>query len=239
MRALMRLQVLGEEPLSLSTNYINTVGFQGDPSELLCTHQSNRSNQLPINLSQSSSADESEGSGACQFHIPSSLTAHLRSEWSKVVQVLFDIDGALEHNPLLTAANPPISTSLVAMELTTPQGQPIPIQDLDPEQGIRVTLPNKYPMEQGDGGRDGVLGEAGNGTCLSVTLPTEGQLNFTVKALDDLDEHAGLYISFNFSLVPGTVCHSSVSTSVLFKERPKLMIVYKLQRSGRMIFHDV
>ncbi|XP_047466063.1 polycystin-1 [Mugil cephalus] len=197
MRTLMRLQVLGEEPLSLSTSYINTIGFQGDPSKLLCSHQSN------ISLSESSSADESEGSGPCQFHIPNSLTAHLKSERSEVVQVLFDINGAPEISPLLTAANPPISTSLVAMELTTPQGQSIPIQDLGPEQAIRVTLPNKYPVQQGDGGGDGGVGEAGNGTCLSVEIPPEGQLNFTVKALDDRDENAGLYISFNFSLVPG------------------------------------
>ena len=62
------------------------------------------------------------------------------------MQVLFGTDGALESNPMLSAADPPISTSLVAMELTTPQGQPIPIRNLAPEQAIQVTLPNKYPV---------------------------------------------------------------------------------------------
>ncbi|XP_069012250.1 polycystin-1 [Embiotoca jacksoni] len=196
MRTLMHSHVPGEEPFSLSTNYINTVGFQGDPSDLLCAHQSNRSTQNRIAPSQLSPHP-------CQFHIPASLTAHLKSQRSEVVQVLFGLDGALDSNPLLTAADPPISTSLVAMELTTPQGQPIHIQDLDPERAIRVTLPNKLPVEQSDGGGAGRGGGAGNGTCLTVALPIEGRLNFTVKAVDDLDENAGLYVSFNFSLTSG------------------------------------
>ncbi|XP_029311858.1 polycystin-1 [Cottoperca gobio] len=181
MRSLMHSRVHGEAPLSLSTDYINTVGFHGDPSHLLCT-------PLP---SQSPAADR------CHFHIPASLTAHLRSQKSEVVQVLFGLDAG--SNPLLTAADPPISTSLVAMELSTPQGRPILIEDLDPEQAIRVTLPNRHPVERDDGGAGGRAA----GTCLPVTLPTEGRLNLTVKAVDGLDENAGLYISFNFSLDPG------------------------------------
>lgn len=203
MRSLMHSRVHGEAPLSLSTPYFNTVGFHGDPSDLLCTHQSNQSHIIP---SQSSSTDESKSSRPpCQFHIPTSLTAHLKSQKSEVVQVLFGTDTELGSNPLLTAADPPISTTLVAMEFTTPQGQLIPIQDLDPEQAIRVTLPNKYHVRQDDGGGDGRVGEAGNGTCLTVTIPAEGRLNLTVKTVDGLDENAGLYISFNFSLNPGTV----------------------------------
>ncbi|CAB1455219.1 unnamed protein product [Pleuronectes platessa] len=206
MRTLMRSRVHGEDPLLLSTPYINTVGFQGDPTDLLCTHQTNQSNQHQVVSSRSSSSD---GSKICPFHIPRSLTAHLRSQRSEVVQVLFGTDGALESNPLLSAADPPISTSLVAMELTTPQGQPIPIRDLAPEQAIQVTLPHKNPVGQGDKGADVRAGENRNETCLTVTLPTEGQLNFTVKAVDGLDEHAGLYISFNFSLLPGSTSVSS------------------------------
>ncbi|KAG7226594.1 hypothetical protein INR49_003751, partial [Caranx melampygus] len=122
---------------------------------------------------------------------------------SEVVQVLFGMDGALVSSPTLIAADPPISTSLVAMELTTPQGEPIHIKDLDLEQAIQVTLPNKYLVGQGDEGGDWRADENRNGTCLTVTLPTDGQLNFTVKAVEGLDENAGLYLSFNFSLAPG------------------------------------
>uniref|UniRef100_A0A3B4YDK7 Polycystin-1-like n=1 Tax=Seriola lalandi dorsalis TaxID=1841481 RepID=A0A3B4YDK7_SERLL len=138
----------------------------------------------------------------CQFHIPTSLIAHLKSQRSEVVQVLFGV----ESSPMLTAADPPISTSLVAMELTTPQGEPIPIRDLDLAEAIQVTLPHKHLVGQGDEGGDGRVSEDRNGTCLTVTLPAEGQLKFTVKAVDGLDENAGLYISFNFSLTPVSVC---------------------------------
>ncbi|XP_022598094.1 polycystin-1-like [Seriola dumerili] len=202
-RSLMHSRVHGEEPFLLSTPYVSTVGFQGDPSDLLCSHQTNQFNQRQILPSRSPSADGSNSSRRCQFHIPTSLIAHLKSQRSEVVQVLFGVDGALESSPMLTAADPPISTSLVAMELTTPQGEPIPIRDLDLAEAIQVTLPHKYLVGQGDEGGDGRVGEDRNGTCLTVTLPAEGQLKFTVKAVDGLDENAGLYISFNFSLTPG------------------------------------
>ncbi|XP_026207627.1 polycystin-1-like [Anabas testudineus] len=195
-RSLMRSRLHGEAPLLLTNPYVSTFGYKGAPSDLLCAHRSNqpRHNQT---FSQTTRPDRSENSHFCLFHIPSSLTARLNSQRSEVVQVLFGIDGALESFPLLTAADPPISTSLVAMELTTPQGQPIPIEDLEPEQAIRVTLPNRYPVGQEN------RGEAMTRTCSTVTVPTEGQLSFMVQALDDLDENAGLYLSFNFSLAPG------------------------------------
>lgn len=212
MRSLMRSRVHGQTPLLLSNPYVSTVGYRGDPSDLLCTHQSNQSVEDQI-FSHPPSADRSKTSH-CVFHIPNSLTALLKSQTSQVVQVLFDMNGAPESFPLLAAADPPISTSLVAMELTTPKGQPIPIEVLEPEQAIRVTLPNKYPVEQGDRGGSG--SEAGNGTCFTVTLPAEGQLNFRVKALDNLDENAGLYLSFNFSLAPGTVDYFFLSLLSVF-----------------------
>lgn len=205
----MHLQVRGQAPISLSAPFINTVGFHGDPSDLLCTNQANQSNHIIQSQSLQTSSP-------CQFHIPTSFTAHLKSQESEVVQVLFGLDAELGSNPLLGEANPPISTTLVAMELATPQGKPIPIQDLYPEQAIRVTLPNKYPVELDSRGGDRRVGEAGNGTCLSVTLPTEGSLNLTVKAVDGLDENEGLYISFNFSLYPGTVDCFSLSGPILF-----------------------
>uniref|UniRef100_A0A3Q3IQE5 Polycystic kidney disease 1b n=1 Tax=Monopterus albus TaxID=43700 RepID=A0A3Q3IQE5_MONAL len=204
MRSLMRSRVHGEAPLFLSTPYVKAVGFQGDPSDLLCTQQSNQSKQNQMS-SQTSWTDRSD---SCRFSIPTSLTAHLQSQRAEVVQVMFSMEGALESNPLRTAANSPITTSLVAMELTTPQGEPIFIQNLDPEQAILLTLPNKNPL--GSGGGDGRAGDAGNGTGLTVTLPSKGQLNFTVKVMDDLDENAGLYISFNFSLASSLCQYYSV-----------------------------
>lgn len=200
----MRLHVHREAPVSLSTTYINTVGFQGDPSDLLCTNQGNKSNDW-----------SSKTSIPCKFHIPTSFTAHLKSLKSEVVQVLLGMEGEFESNPLLTEAKPPISTALAAMELTSPEGKPIPIQDLHADQAIRVTLPNKYPTGLHTGDGDKKINEAGNETCLTVTLPSDGSLNFTVKAMDGLDENAGLYISFNFSLDTGTVDHPCPSGFIL------------------------
>lgn len=202
-QALTHAQVLSNAALSLSNSYIKTLGFLGDPLNLLCSHQSNQSNGNPA--SQSSSTDGSKSSHLCPFLIPTSLCAHVRSQSAEVVQVMVGMDGALESNPLLKAASPPISTTVVAMELTTPHGQPILIQDLDSEKAIQVTLLNSHPVTQGDEDENGREREDRNGTCLRVMLPNEGQLNFTVKTPDDLYENAGLYISFNFSLAPGKV----------------------------------
>lgn len=210
MRALMRSRVLDNTALSISNSYIKTLGFLGDPLDLLCSHQSNQSNGNPT--SQFSSEERSKSSYLCPFLIPASFSAHLRSQSSEVVQVLFGMDGALKSNPLLSAADPPISTSVVAMELTTPQGQRISIQDLDPEQAIQISLLNRSPMTRSDEGVNEGLGEDMNGTCLTAMLPNKGQMNFTVRAPEDLREDAGLYISFTFSLAPGTVSFLSTDT---------------------------
>ncbi|XP_054625121.1 polycystin-1 isoform X2 [Dunckerocampus dactyliophorus] len=189
MRAL--IHGAGEVPLSFLTPYISTLGFHGDPSNLLCSKQSNQSNHTIFRPSSTS----------CPFHIPATLTTLLKSQRSELVQVVLGLD---ESHSLLSAANPPISTSLVSMEITTPQGEPVPIQDLDPEQAIQVTLHNKHPVEQGDRGSNNERNDGhANGTCPTVALPPEGRLNFTIKSVDGMDENAGLYISFNFSLVPG------------------------------------
>lgn len=192
MRSVMRLRAPQQAPVLLSAPYINAAGFHGDPAHLLCTNQS-----IHVQSSQTP--------GPCPFYLPSSFTAHLRSRKSEVVQVLLDVDAELASNPLADAADPPISTALVAMELSTPQGKPIAVQHLDPEQAIRVTLPKKAPAGRDTGGTEGKEGGTGNETCLTVSLPTEGTLNFTIEAVDGLVENAGLYISFNFSLDAGKV----------------------------------
>lgn len=195
MRSLVRFHAHIHAPVSLSNNYITTVGFQGDPSDLLCTNQRSQTNLIKTQSSKAS----------CRFHIPDSFTAHLKTLKSEVVQVLFGMEAELESNPLLAEAEPPISTTLVGMELASLQGKPLSIQDLHPDQAIRVTLPNKYPIGPQSEHSARSTDETGNKTCLNLTLPTNGSLNFTVKAVNGLDKNAGLYISFNFSVEPGTV----------------------------------
>ncbi|TNN04183.1 hypothetical protein fugu_001212 [Takifugu bimaculatus] len=187
MRSVMHLHGIEQAPVSLSTPYISAVGFHGDPAHLLCT--------------QNSYLKSSKAYFPCHFYIPSSFTAHLKSQRSEVVQVLLGIDSELTSNPLVTAADPPISTTLIAMELSTPQGKPIAVQHLDLKQAIRVTLSNKHPIKHGcTGSTERKEGEADDTACLAVSLPTEGSLNFTIEAVNRLVENAGLYVSFNFSL---------------------------------------
>ncbi|KAK7918559.1 hypothetical protein WMY93_009843 [Mugilogobius chulae] len=152
-------------------------------TDLLCTGQPNMSTP-------------------CPFEIPTSLARHLGAQNSELVQVVWGIGEALESNPLLTSADPPITTDVVAMEISTPEGKPVSVQDLEAERAIRVTLPRKSLVEEET--------EA----CLVMSLSEEeNQRNFTVKDLKGLDVNAGLYVSFNFSLVPGLTAQTSLSPS--------------------------
>lgn len=204
MRSLVPLHFHRHAPIVLSNHYIITVAFQGDPSDLLCTSQGSQAIDEPLLKTRSS-----KSLYPCKFHIPDSFTAHLETFKSKVVQVLFGTAAELGSNPLLTEAEPPISTTLVGMELASAQGKPLSIQNLLPDQAIRVTLPNKYPFGPPSGDSERSADEAKKNTCLTLTLPTEGSLNFSLKTVSGINEDAGLYISFNFSLQPGTVDSSS------------------------------
>lgn len=171
MRSLMWSRMPGEEALSLKSPQISAVAKRSTPtSDLLCTNPSS----------------------PCQFHIPLNLSSQLRTERQEVVQILLVMES--EENPFISAADPPISTTLAAMEFTTPQGQPIPITNLTAERAIHVTLRNKK-ME-------------GSGR-VNVTLPSEGSVNFTVRAVET-EPNAGLFIAFNFSSSQGTLLNSKL-----------------------------
>ncbi|XP_062859991.1 polycystin-1 [Trichomycterus rosablanca] len=164
MRALMWSRMPGEEALSLKAPQISVVGKRGNPtSDLLCTEQSSQ----------------------CQFHIPSALSLQLRTVREDVLQILLVIED--EKNPFILAADPPISTTLAAMEFASPQGQPIPIANLTTKSAIRVTLHNRK-MEGSRG--------------VNVTLTSEGSLNFTIRAVKT-DRQAGLFIAFTFNWIQG------------------------------------
>ncbi|MCJ8738813.1 hypothetical protein PDJAM_G00040130 [Pangasius djambal] len=176
MRSLMWSRMPGEEALSLKAPQINAVGKHGDlTSDLLCT----------------------DPSSPCQFHIPPNLSSQLRTERQEVVQILLFM--GREALPFISAADPPISTTLAAMEFATPQGLPIPIANLTAESAIRVTLRNKKMEVSGR---------------VNVTLPSEGVVNFTVRAVET-EPNAGLFIAFNFSLIQGRGMLSSGKVSII------------------------
>ncbi|XP_073684860.1 polycystin-1 [Garra rufa] len=168
MRSLMLLRMSGEEALSLAVPKITAVGVRGDPTkDLLCTD--------PLSH--------------CQFHIPSALSSQLKEGKQEVLQILLQMEG--EENPFIPAAEPPISTTLAAMEFATPQGQPISIANLTLDTAIQFTLHKKL-QEMED---ERLLWK-------HFTLPPKGSVNFTVKAMD-MDHQTGLYVALNFSLIPG------------------------------------
>ncbi|XP_036427719.1 polycystin-1 [Colossoma macropomum] len=165
MRSLMWSRMPGEEALSLKAPQISAVGIRDDPaSNLLCTEESSH----------------------CQFHIPPALSSQLSKEREEVLQVLLVME--TEGHPFVSAADPPISTTLAAMEFATPQGQPIAIANLTSDSAIQVTL-HKQDMDVSP--------------RVNITLPSKGSVNFTVKAVE-MDSNAGLFIALNFSLIQGS-----------------------------------
>ncbi|XP_056111481.1 polycystin-1 isoform X1 [Rhinichthys klamathensis goyatoka] len=168
MRSLMLSRMSGEEALSLAVPKISVVGVRGDPTkDLLCTD--------PLSH--------------CQFHIPSALSSRLKEEKQEVLQILLQMEG--EENPFLPAAEPPITTTLAAMEFATPQGKPISIANLTLDTAIQFTLHKKVQETEDE-----------RLLWTNFTLPSKGSVNFTVKAMDT-DPQTGLYVALNFSLIPG------------------------------------
>nr|XP_023692667.1 polycystin-1-like isoform X3 [Paramormyrops kingsleyae] len=182
MQSLMRSRMRGEEPLTLAAPRISAVGQRSDPADLLCT----------------------EPSSSCSFHIPRGLGSQLRVEREEVVQIVMDLDGG---GPLVSAAEPPISTKLAAMEFTTLQGRSIVIQDLQPDRAIRVMLQNHLPA-----GCQGHMREQ-KGSVGDLPLPPKGSVRFLVKP-PSMDPKAGLFITFNFSLLSGTGEQSSGQVTI-------------------------
>lgn len=170
MRSLMLSRMRGETALSFAVPKIIAVGIQGDPTEdLLCT----------------------DALAHCQFHIPSALSSQLQEEKQEVVQILLQMEN--KENPFIPGAEPPISTTLAAMEFATPQGKSISIANLTLDSAIQVTL-HKQAQEMED---ERLLWK-------NITLKQNGSVNFTIKAMDTVPQ-TGLYVALNFSLIPGSV----------------------------------
>lgn len=127
----------------------------------------------------------------CQFYVPSALSSQLKEDNKEVLQILLEMTA--DENPFIPDAELPISTTLAALEFATAQGQPIPIANLTPDTAIQFTLHKK--RNEVEDGR--LLGE-------KFILATKGSVNFTVKAVET-DPQAGLYVSLNFSFIPGEV----------------------------------
>ncbi|XP_066519118.1 polycystin-1 [Hoplias malabaricus] len=185
MHSLMGSRMPGEEAIFLKSPQITAVGIRGSPtSNLLCA----------------------EPSSHCQFHIPPALSSQLSEETEDLLQVLLVMEP--EGNPFVSAADPPISTTLAAMEFSTPQGRPVLINNLTSDRAIHITLQQK---------------ELDASPRVNITLPSRGSVNFIVRAVET-DPDAGLFLAFNFSLIQGTAqkSYGHVNISVSDKQGPPL-----------------
>ncbi|TUC86172.1 Polycystin-1 [Bagarius yarrelli] len=188
MRSLMWSRLPGEEALILNSPKINAVGKRGDPSsDLLRT----------------------DPSSPCHFHIPLNLSSQLSTERGEVIQIILVMES--REVPFVSAADPPISTTLAAMEFATPQGLPVPIANLTAEHAIRVTLQNKKAEVSGR---------------VNVILGSDGDVNFTVKAVET-QKNAGLFITFNFSLIEGIGKLKSGKVQIIVTDEPTLQWSHK------------
>ncbi|XP_072337691.1 polycystin-1 isoform X1 [Scyliorhinus torazame] len=115
MQILMGTRVLNEEPLSVSGARMWAQGKRADPGHLLCF--ANRS--------------------GCQFSIPPSFNS-VFSNLSDVTQVMFLVDS--NPFPYGYIKNYTISSKVASIEFKTDNGSQIPIESLDSEKAITVTM---------------------------------------------------------------------------------------------------
>ncbi|XP_067914731.1 polycystin-1 [Heterodontus francisci] len=161
-QSLMRSRVLNEELLSLSVSEINVQGKRTDPFNLLCAWP-----------------------GDCyHFHIPRALS-HQLSANRELIQVTMSL--GVNPFPAGSIGNYSVSTRLGSMELSSPQGVPVPVTGLSAERSIRVTL--------GDGRTQRL--ERG---ATAKTLDPGESLNFTVQPVNS-HRAAGLHIRLRFTLL--------------------------------------
>ncbi|XP_051876950.1 polycystin-1 isoform X2 [Pristis pectinata] len=115
MQILMGTRVLNEEPLSVSGARMRAQGKRADPGHLLCF--ANKS--------------------GCQFSIPPSFNS-IFSNISDVTQVMFLVDS--NPFPYGYIKNYTISSKVASIEFKMDNGSQIPIESLDSEKAITVTV---------------------------------------------------------------------------------------------------
>ncbi|XP_073504485.1 polycystin-1 isoform X2 [Phyllobates terribilis] len=117
MRILMKSRVLNEEPLTLQGGEILARGKRSDPLNLLC--YSNRT--------------------GCQFFIPQGFNSTF-PDLTDIIQVMFQVDS--NPYPFGFISNYTVSTKVASMEFQTSNGSQIPVESLDSEKAITVSVAN-------------------------------------------------------------------------------------------------
>ncbi|XP_075035423.1 polycystin-1 isoform X2 [Mixophyes fleayi] len=160
MRIMMKSRVLNEEPLTLQGGEILAQGKRSDPLNLLC--YSNRT--------------------GCQFFIPQGFNSTF-PDLTDIIQVMFQVDS--NPYPFGFINNYTVSTKVASMEFQTSNGSQIPVESLDSEKAITVSVANSTGV--------------GNITAGVASIESLRSVKVMVKA-ESSNENAGLHIQLTYKV---------------------------------------
>ncbi|XP_066432663.1 polycystin-1 isoform X1 [Eleutherodactylus coqui] len=160
MRILMKSRVLNEEPLTLQGGEILARGKRSDPLNLLC--YSNRT--------------------GCQFFIPQGFNSTF-PDLTDIIQVMFQVDS--NPYPFGYISNYTVSTKVASMEFQTSNGSQIPVESLDSEKAITVSVANNTGVRNITAG----VAIIESRRSVKVDLETESS-----------NKNAGLHIQINYTV---------------------------------------
>ncbi|XP_069840130.1 polycystin-1 isoform X2 [Dendropsophus ebraccatus] len=160
MKILMKSRVLNEEPLTLQGGEILARGKRSDPLNLLC--YSNRT--------------------GCQFFIPHGFNSTF-PDLTDIIQVMFQVDS--NPYPFGFISNYTVSTKVASMEFQTSNGSQIPVESLDSEKAITVSVANSTGV--------------GNITAGVASIESRRSVKVDLEA-ESSNENAGLHIRITYNV---------------------------------------
>lgn len=166
MKIMMKSRVLNEEPLTLQGGEILARGKRSDPLNLLC--YTNRT--------------------GCQFFIPQGFNSTFY-DLTDIIQVMFQVDS--NPYPFGFINNYTISTKVASMEFQTSNGSQIPVEKLDSEKAITVSVSNHTDIA--------------NITAGVVTVESRRSVKVDIEA-ESSNENAGLHIQITYKVQDGKLC---------------------------------
>ncbi|KAM4697728.1 polycystin-1 [Rhinophrynus dorsalis] len=168
MRILMKSRVLNEEPLSLQGGEIMAWGKRSDPLNLLCY----------INQT------------GCQFLIPHGFN-NTFPDLTDIIQVIFQMYS--NPYPFGFISNYTVSTNVASMEFQTSNGSQIPLDSLDSEKAINVSIANNT--------------KSWNITVGVATVDRRSSVKVEIET-ESRNRNAGLHIQVNYSILDERYIHS-------------------------------
>ncbi|KAM8960057.1 polycystin-1 [Pelodytes ibericus] len=160
MRILMKSRVLNEEPLTLQGGEILAWGKRSNPFNLLC--YSNKT--------------------GCQFFIPQGFNSTFPDQ-TDIIQVMFQVDS--NPYPFGYISNYTVSTKVASMAFQTSNGSQIPVESLDSEKAITVSVANNTGV--------------GNITAGLTSIVSQSSVKVEVEA-ESSNWNAGLHLQVTYKV---------------------------------------